>query len=224
MFTQGYPQKLTRLCSGGLKALFFLCFIGALMACDGAKTALTEEVAVLPHSQDQLVSEFAQQGIKEGRIALLHSLTGQRSTLYSSDSSNDLKVRPAIWGDFNCDEPDKFSPQGFDLSQRPSGRWQLFVVNHGLREAVEMFELQKNADGDWQLIWRGCVVMPTQHRFNDVKALSDGFVLKRTPSVQATFQVALARWLKNILRRDTAMQWRWRLSDGFQLIAVSDNE
>ena len=220
MFTQVYPQKLSGLSSRALKVFFLLCFFGALMACDGAKTAVTEEFAILPYSQDQLVSEFAQQGRREGRIALIHSLTGQRSTLYSSNSSNDLKLRPAIWGDFNCDEPDQFSPQGFDLTQRPSGRWQLLVVNHSLSETVEMFELQKNADGDWQLIWRGCVVMPTQHSFNDVKALSDSFVLKRTPSVQA----ALARWLKNILRRDTAMQWRWRLRDGFQLIAISDNE
>lgn len=220
MFTNVDQKKLSVFCllRGSRRLfLFSLFFIGALTACDGAKTGLTEELAVLPNSNDKLVSEFSWQGASEGRIALLHAATGQRRTLYSSISSNDLKVRPAIWGDFNCDEPQQFSPQGFDLAQRPSGRWQLLVVNQAVKKTVEMFELQKNATQHWQLIWRGCVEIPVQNSFNDVEALSDGFTLQRTPSVQAT----LLRWVKNLVGRNTETQWRWRLRDGFQLVVVS---
>lgn len=226
MFTNVYQKKLSVFCllsgfclSRGSSRLFLfsLFFIGALTACDGAKAALTEELVVLPNSNDKLVSEFSWQGAEEGRIALLTTATGQRSTLYSSISSNDLKFRPAIWGDFSCDEPEQFSPQGFDLSQRPSGRWQLLVVNHGLSKTVEMFELQKNASQHWQLVWRGCVEMPAQNSFNDVKALSDGFILQHTPSVQ----IKLSSWVKNILGHDSDTQWRWRLRDGFQSVVIT---
>ena len=208
MFTNVYQKKLSGFC---------LFFIGALTACDGAKTALTEEWVIVPEGKYRLVREFARQDAEEGRIALFNSVTGQRSTLYSSSSSNDLKVRPAIWGDFNCDEPQQFSPQGFDLAQRPSGRWQLLVVNRGSTKTVEMFELQKNATQHWQLVWRGCVEMPTQYSFNDVKALSDGFVLQRTPSIKIT----LLSWANNILGRNSKMQWRWRLRDGSQLVVMA---
>ena len=232
MFTNVYLKKLSGLYSIAFRELrvfraprtfrvfLLLClfFIGALTACDGAKTVLTEEFAILPDSKDSLVSEFSRQGVEEGRIALLNSVTGQRSTLYSSHSSNDLKVRPVLWGDFACDEPEQFSPQGFDLAQRPSGRWQLLVVNHGSIETVEMFELQKNSRDQWELLWRGCVEMPSQDSFDDVKALSNGFVLKRTPSLQLT----LSRWVKNILGRNANAQWRWRLRDGFQPLVITD--
>ncbi len=80
-----------------------------------------------------------------------------------------------------------------------------------------MFELQKNATQHWQLVWRGCVEMPTEYSFNDVKALSDGFVLQRTPSIKIT----LLNWVNNILGRNSKTQWRWRLRDGFQLVVMA---
>jgi hypothetical protein len=89
------------------------------------------------------------------------------------------------WGDAACPGPigAKLAPHGVSLSKRSGGKWQFYVVNHGGRESIEMFELKK-ASGNWGLIWHGCVV--SQKDFNDVAALPDGgFVGTHPTALQA---------------------------------------
>ena len=212
--------------------LLLVPLVGALVGCDGANyfeegQFESEAIESLPDGSGMLFIDVSEPGDLGGQLSLLHLATAKRSVMYSANSSNDLRMRQSIWGNLNCDEPEYFSPQSFDLAQRPSGRWQLLVVNHGIEndpplsdaaDTVEMFELQKNDIQQWELIWRGCVETPTHTSFNDVKALSNGFVLKRTVSVQ----VKLLRWVKNILGHNTHTQWRWRLRDGFQPVVITD--
>ena len=77
------------------------------------------------------------------------------------------------WGDASCPGPigDALISHGESLAKRRSGAWALYVVNHGGRESIEMFEL-KPAAGSWALVWRGCVV--GAHDYNDVAILPDG--------------------------------------------------
>ena len=58
------------------------------------------------------------------------------------------------WGDAACPGPvnDKMIPHGISLGKRTGGSMQLYVVNHGGRQSIEMFEL-KQAGGNWTLIW-----------------------------------------------------------------------
>ncbi|MGV3592922.1 MAG: SMP-30/gluconolactonase/LRE family protein, partial [Gammaproteobacteria bacterium] len=87
------------------------------------------------------------------------------------------------WGDPACRESIglQTGAHGLSLTQRTSGEWQLYVVNHNVRESIEMFELQ--ADGAaWKLVWRGCVL--AQEPYNDVAALPDGgFVATRPQAI-----------------------------------------
>jgi hypothetical protein len=90
------------------------------------------------------------------------------------------------WGDASCPGPigDKLGPHGISLSKRADGKLQLYVVNHGGRESIEMFELGKTA-GRWGLVWHGCVV--TKQAFNDVAALTDGsFVASQPEAIRKT--------------------------------------
>jgi hypothetical protein len=77
------------------------------------------------------------------------------------------------WGDAACPGPigDALVSHGSSLARRSNGVWELYVVNHGGRESIEMFEL-KPADAGWTLIWHGCVV--GAHDYNDVAILPDG--------------------------------------------------
>jgi len=77
------------------------------------------------------------------------------------------------WGDASCPGPigDALISHGESLARRRNGVWALYVVNHGGRESIEMFEL-KPAAGSWALVWRGCVV--GAHDYNDVAILPDG--------------------------------------------------
>ena len=70
-------------------------------------------------------------------------------------------------------------PHGISLSKRSGGKMQLYVVNHGGRQSIEMFELKPEA-GSWSLIWHGCAL--TMAEFNDVAALPDGGFIATHPT------------------------------------------
>ena len=60
-----------------------------------------------------------------------------------------------------------------DIVRRDDGRLQLLVVQHGSREAVELFEVIGSGT-DWQVEWRGCVPSPENASLNSVAALPNG--------------------------------------------------
>ena len=82
------------------------------------------------------------------------------------------------WGDPACPGTigDALAPHGISLSKRNGGAVQIYVVNHGGRESIEMFELKQSRD----LIWHGCVV--SARDFNDVAALPDGGFIATHPT------------------------------------------
>jgi hypothetical protein len=77
------------------------------------------------------------------------------------------------WGDPACPGPidDALVSHGESLAKRKNGAWALYVVNHGGRQSIEMFELMP-AGGSWALAWHGCEV--AAHEYNDVAILPDG--------------------------------------------------
>jgi hypothetical protein len=85
------------------------------------------------------------------------------------------------WGDSACPGPvgDALVPHGLSLSKRANGALQLYVVNHGGRQSMEMYEL-KRAGGAWELAWHGCVVV--EKDYNDVAALPDGGYVATHPT------------------------------------------
>jgi hypothetical protein len=85
------------------------------------------------------------------------------------------------WGDPTCPGPigDALRPHGISLLKRKDGAVQIFVVNHGGRESIEMFEL-KQSSGTADLIWHGCVV--SKEAFNDVAAEPEGGFIATHPT------------------------------------------
>ena len=204
--------------------------VGALAGCDGANyfeegQFESEAIESLPDGSGMLFIDVSEPDDLGGQLSLLHLATAKRSVMYSANSSNDLRMRQSIWGNLNCDEPEYFSPQSFDLAQRPSGRWQLLVVNHSIidsfnaADTVEMFELQKNDVQQWELIWRGCVETPTGIVFHEIHGLEDGFWL--TPAL--TFYEKIITLTKAVTGYEAEKKWRWRLRDGFQLLTVNSH-
>jgi hypothetical protein len=83
------------------------------------------------------------------------------------------------WGDASCPAPVALSPHGTSLTRRRDGSWALFVVNHAMRESVEIYESVKDHNS-WRLVWRGCVVSALA--FNDVAGLADGSFVGTHPT------------------------------------------
>jgi hypothetical protein len=76
------------------------------------------------------------------------------------------------WGDPSCPGPvgAALIPHGISL-KRVAGAERLYVVNHGGRQSIEMFEVKKT-NGNWALAWHGCVI--SMQEFNDVAILPGG--------------------------------------------------
>ncbi|HCV33614.1 MAG TPA: hypothetical protein DGF10_03010 [Acidimicrobiaceae bacterium] len=63
-----------------------------------------------------------------------------------------------------------FRPHGLSLRAGTNGRHTLYVVRHGAREAIEVFELHARP-GVPALTWQGCAEAPEGVEFNSVTAL-----------------------------------------------------
>ncbi len=84
------------------------------------------------------------------------------------------------WGDPACPGPvgDALIPHGISLAKR-----RLYVVNHGGRQSIEMYELKPSAES-WALVWRGCVVAAKE--YNDVAIARDGGFAATHPTALMT--------------------------------------
>ena len=83
------------------------------------------------------------------------------------------RLRPdASIGDCAGPLTEGFRPHGLSLRPGDGGRHTLYVVRHGAREAIEIFELDTRSDPS--VTWVGCVVAPDGVTFNSVAALPGG--------------------------------------------------
>ena len=74
----------------------------------------------------------------------------------------------------------QFRPHGLYLSPGDGGRHTLYVVGHGEREAIEVFEVDTGG-GRPALTWVGCAVAPEGLGLNSVVALPDGGFAATSP-------------------------------------------
>ena len=95
-----------------------------------------------------------------------------RSTVLFPVASFDSRPDPAF-GDCGGALTDGFRPHGLNLRPGPDGRHTLYVVRHGAREAIEVFELDARGPSP-VLTWTGCAEAPEGVTFNSVVALPGG--------------------------------------------------
>ena len=96
-----------------------------------------------------------------------------------------------------------FRPHGLSLRPGDNTTHTLYVVRHGEREAIEVFEVDAGA-ASLRLVWVGCVVAPEGVSMNSVAALpGGGFVVTH-------FDFAAGRL------------WEWQPGDGWQQVPGSE--
>lgn len=135
-----------------------------------------EDLVVAPDGEHLLVSQMGSlDGSTPGDLVAYHPSTGAITALFPG-AANPPGNRTDGWGADDCPAPDTatFSPHGIDIERLDTGRHALYVVNHGGRESIEMFEVSQTADGVPVLEWRGCALAPEQAFFNDVVVLRNG--------------------------------------------------
>jgi hypothetical protein len=112
----------------------------------------------------------------------------------------------------------KFTTHGLSLLPGRGNRHRLFVVGHGGREAIEVFELDARPPTP-VLTWIGCAVAADPIGLNSVRGLADGgFIasnfLPRGGTPAATQQMMTGA--KN------GELWEWHTASGWQKVPGSD--
>ena len=176
-----------------------------------------EDLVLVPGGDALIVSEMGGFLLDSpGRLSMLNLGSGERQRILIDWTGADV-----TWGDEGCGAPDiaAFSPHGIDLITRSDGLHQLLVVNHGKREAVEFFELDKR-EGRWSLAWRGCALPPGDPYINDVAALKDGgFYVTHMFNKSMPFESVIERFTNG---ENIGWVWEWQRDSGFDKLAGSD--
>jgi len=176
-----------------------------------------EDMEPLPGGRLLLISEYgALNGGVPGRLSTLRAGDGVRAVLYPAATP----APPATpgWGDPACTTAPgaEFSPHGIHHSAI-GGAERVLVVNHGGREAVELFELGVADDGGAAaLTWRGCVEVPAGTWINDVVGLPGGALAVTNMVARGTAEETLFEAERS--RAATGEVRAWSPGDGWRIV------
>ena len=168
-----------------------------------------EDIAALPDDRHLLLAHFGHMGEALGSISLFDTRIETLTPLYPVPGGED--VTGELWGDAGCTEPpgDSIGPHGTHLHQLDDGSWRYLVVNHGQREAVELFEVFP-AGADTRLAWRGCVMAAEDTLMNDVVGLNNGdIVYSRMFRPSDSLNM-----VKSVFGIPSGELWRWNREAG----------
>jgi hypothetical protein len=132
------------------------------------------DLVVAPGGEWVLTSGMTGPTAPLGRLYAVSVANGTCNEIFPYRATSALQAKRFI------EQPDlnplKFRPHGIDVKLRPDGRTELYVVNHGGNESVEVFEVELDADRP-SLKWIGGVRLPGNTAGNDVAVVDGGFVV-----------------------------------------------
>ena len=168
-----------------------------------------EDLVVAPGGEWVLTSGMTGPTAPLGRLYAVRVEDGACSEIFPYGAARALDTRR--FADQPELDPLKFRPHGIDVALGPDGRTELYVVNHGGFESIEVFEV--DLDGPRPALrWLGGVKLPGNASGNDVAAVGDGFVVSTTgdPDGLSEISVELA-----IAGADTGGVLEWSPARGW---------
>lgn len=173
-----------------------------------------EDIEVTSDGKHLLLSELGGMGehpgsikayrVSDKKVTQLFPFTGERVLTEILEGDASCAARPQA----------AFSPHGSHLVQLSDGRWRYLVVNHGDREAIELFDLLIDENGEPDLTWRGCVFPADNTLVNDVVGLSNGDLVFTRMFRPDDFMGQV----RGMIGFQTGDVWRWNRELGLQLL------
>ncbi len=156
-----------------------------------------EDLAPVPDSPWVIVSSM----VDEGSLYVADTRTHTATVIFPADTSQ-ARHDTATYG--TCPGPvtRQFRPHGLYLRTADDGPHTLYVVGHGARESIEVFELDASGDTP-ALTWVGCAVAPEALGLNSVVALPDGGFAATSPR--------------------TGDVWEWQSTTGWNLVPGTED-
>jgi hypothetical protein len=130
-----------------------------------------EDLVKVPGTDWVLASRMAGPGVSGGAIYLLNASDHRWRSLDldAFPEARDTALYPDCPGKPTASA---FSGHGIALDKNTDAL-KLLAINHGGREAIEVFSLTANAADEPTLTWSGCVVAPQNAMLNSVVALPE---------------------------------------------------
>jgi hypothetical protein len=159
-------------------------------------------------------------GMNGGSISLIN--THDYRTLQAFPSANaqqrlDSRTYASCPGPLDPNEKEKFSAHGINVRPGRGDVHTVYLVHHGFRESIEVFELDTKPKNP-TFTWVGCVVAPESAALNAVAPLPDeGFVA--TNPYRRTEPNARNRALAG---GDSGEVWEWHSAGGWKMIPGSE--
>jgi len=156
-----------------------------------------EDLVPLPESSWVLVASWED----DGYLSAAHAGSRDTVRLFPGPGSRSRQDNTRFG---QCPSPVQggFRPHGMTLRESPTGADRLYVVRHGAREAIEIFEVDR-VDNQPRLTWIGCVIAPDSVNMNSVVALPGSGFGVTSPA--------------------TGDLWEWVPENGWSRVAGSEN-
>jgi Glycosyl hydrolases family 2, sugar binding domain/Glycosyl hydrolases family 2/Glycosyl hydrolases family 2, TIM barrel domain len=137
----------------------------------------SEDLVAVPDSPWIVASGLADSNGLGGGLYLIDRRDHSWRTLYPDIAPvyHDIKELLPLGPENDCKEPVDalhFSAHGIHLRAGSGQRHILYVVNHGSRESIEIFELDLQQSPVAR--WKGCLLLPNRAVANSVVSLPDG--------------------------------------------------
>ena len=135
-----------------------------------------EDLVLVPGTKWIIASGMA----PSAAIYLIDSEQKSLSELYPSDAPfarQDMKTYGACPG---SPDPNNFVTHGLNLRPGKDGHSTLYVVGHGGREAIEVFDVDASGSTP-ELTWIGCVMTPDGMEANSVASFREGSLVATIP-------------------------------------------
>lgn len=183
-------------------ALRFICGVAA-----------PEDLVAVPRSEWVIASGYA-----GGGVHLVDVRTFTPMQVFPAASAlvrHDRRLYAACPGPLTIPKRDQFSAHGLAIRAGARTVHTVYLVHHGERESIEVFEVDTAARLP-ALTWVGCVVAPESAAFNSVSPLPGGGVVATNPRRRSV--PAGTRGIA------TGEVWEWQPTAGWSMVPGSESE
>jgi len=176
-----------------------------------------EDLAAVPGTEWVLASGTA----ANGAIRLINLRDKTTTVLFPSATSKERlnkKTYDSCPGPIGS-EGDKFRAHGLYLRAGSSAVHTLYVVHHGDRESIEVFEFDARRKQP-TFTWIGCAVAPDPIGLNSVVGLPDGGFITTNFSPRGSDAAARARMMAG---ENNGELWEWHTTTGWKTVPGSES-
>ena len=180
-----------------------------------------EDLVAVPGSRWLIASAYGPQG----GLYLIDTQAASSIQLFPGAAPRERQDRETYAscpGPLEGTDRTQFRTHGLYLDEGAGGRHTLYVVHHGLRESVEIFELDASSASPG-LTWIGCVVAPDPIGLNAVVALPGGGLAATNFDPRAPAGTRAGPFSQELIAGERNGEvWEWHSTSGWTKVPGSE--